>query len=79
MSCSDPVCFACVGTSVLFFLPTEYPVTADSMNWLVVVVGAVLAMGTLNWQYNSRHHFKGPPRHDEAVQYQENPFDMHKH
>lgn len=50
------------GTSCLFFLPTSYPVKADNMNWLVVVVAGVVFLASLNWIFNSRYHFKGPKR-----------------
>ena len=33
-----------------------------NMNWLVVVVGGCLFLGSANWVLSSRHHFKGPKR-----------------
>lgn len=33
------------GTAFLFFLPTEWPVTAEAMNYTCVIVGVVLLIG----------------------------------
>jgi amino acid transporter len=49
-------------TAVLFFLPTEYPVTNENMNWLCVVAPFVLLVGYLNWIFNSQYSFTGPRR-----------------
>ena len=50
------------GTACFFFFPTVGPVTTDTMNWVVVVIGGCMFLCGLNWVFNSRHHFKGPPR-----------------
>ena len=48
--------------TVLLLLPTSYPVTSSSMNYSIAVVGAVVLLGLLNWELNSKHVFTGPPR-----------------
>lgn len=51
-----------LGTSVILFLPTAYPVTTVNMNWSSAVVALFILIGAINWIFNSRHHFKGPVR-----------------
>jgi amino acid transporter len=58
-------CIWLLGTTCLFFFPTSYPITAKSMNWVIVVVFGCAIILALNWQYNSQYSFKGPPRHKE--------------
>jgi hypothetical protein len=52
------------GSSLLLFLPYEYPVTFGNFNWLCVVTAITFVAGTLNWLFNSRFSFKGPKRVD---------------
>lgn len=49
-------------TAILFFFPTEYPVTNENMNWLFAVVLFVMVVGILNWIFNSQYSFTGPKR-----------------
>ena len=55
-------------TTLLLLFPTTYPVTAQSMNYTCVAVGAVILFGILNWEMNSKNTFKGPPRSDDSVE-----------
>jgi amino acid transporter len=55
------------GTSCLLFFPVEDPVTAESMNWLIVVVGGVFLIGSVNWIFNSRVNFRGPVRLEDLL------------
>jgi amino acid transporter len=54
-------------TSVIQFLPLSSPVDQTTMNYSCVVVGAIIVFGLLNWQLNSKHHFKGPHRSDDDM------------
>ena len=57
-----------ISTSFLFFLPTTNPVTRDNMNYTVLIVGAVVVAGTINWIFNAKYFFTGPKRvFDEKV------------
>ena len=49
-------------TSVLLFLPDQYPMTVANMNWLCVIVPLTCVIGMINWQFYSRFYFKGPPK-----------------
>ena len=53
-----------MATSILFFLPTVYPVTVSNMNWTVVVVFGTLSIAALNWLFVARHTYSGPRRVD---------------
>ena len=46
--------------TVLFVLPGAAPVTAQSMNYTVVIVVAAAIYIFGNWYFNARHWFKGP-------------------
>jgi amino acid transporter len=54
-------------TTIILLLPTTYPVTSASMNFTVVAVGFVAFFGVINWEFNSKHTFRGPPRDDDNV------------
>ena len=56
------VLFCDLGTSLLFFLPTSYPITAQNMNWLIVVIAGVFICAFVNWHWNSKYNFRGPRR-----------------
>jgi amino acid transporter len=56
-----------LGTSTTFFFPTVYPITASSMNYSCVIVALIVAFGIVNWELNSKFHFRGPPRHHLTV------------
>jgi len=58
-------------TSMFFFWPTCYydctgnatnTVSADTMNYSVVVITFALIVGTIYWWAYARRHFTGPPR-----------------
>ncbi|TPX59596.1 hypothetical protein PhCBS80983_g02363 [Powellomyces hirtus] len=54
---------ACAWTAfitVLFVLPTGYPVTKENMNYAVVMVGFVVAFSMGWWILDARKWFKGP-------------------
>ena len=53
-------------TSVILFFPSSSPVTADSMNYAVVVVAGALLIAGIWWFAVARHNFKGPPRTDDG-------------
>ena len=61
-------CLWLFGTSFLLFLPVEYPVTSQSMNWLVIVFTFFFIVGAVNWIFNSRYYFKGPHRKDSTTE-----------
>jgi amino acid transporter len=46
--------------SVLFMLPTAYPITSADFNYTPVVVLGVLILVTIWWLASARHWFKGP-------------------
>ena len=48
--------------TVLAFLPTRYPYTVENFNWAFLVAILYGVLSALNWQFNSRHYFTGPPR-----------------
>jgi amino acid transporter len=54
-------------TTIILLLPTTYPITSASMNFTVVAVGFVTFFGVINWEFNSKHTFRGPPRDDDDV------------
>lgn len=49
-------------TSVLFFLPSQYPITAQNMNYTCVVVAGFAAISVFYWLVSARHNFVGPKR-----------------
>lgn len=54
-------------TTILLLLPTTYPVTAATMNYACVAVGATVIFGLLNWELNTKRTFVGPPRMSDAA------------
>jgi amino acid transporter len=53
------------GTSVMFTLPTVYPVTMENFNYTIVVLAGALCAAGIYWIGYARHTFKGPgPRYD---------------
>ena len=50
------VCFI----SILFMLPTAYPVTWSNFNYTPVAVLAVLGFASIWWLVSARHWFTGP-------------------
>ena len=53
-----------LGSSFFLLLPTEYPVTLQSMQWLVVVVAGIAVLAAGNWCFNPVK-FTGPKRTPE--------------
>jgi hypothetical protein len=53
------------GTACILLLPTESPITATNMNYTSVVAVGVIFFGILNWELNTKHHFKGTKRADD--------------
>jgi amino acid transporter len=51
-------------TSIFMFFPQEYPVTAQNMNYAVVIIGGILFIAALYWIISARHWFIGPKRTD---------------
>ncbi|KAK4055851.1 hypothetical protein OIO90_003106 [Microbotryomycetes sp. JL221] len=47
-------------TTVLFLFPPEYPTTASSMNYTIVVFGLVVIVAAVTWIFDGRKHFIGP-------------------
>jgi hypothetical protein len=46
------------------FFPAEYPVTKDSMNYAIVIIGGILIIAGIYWIISARHWFVGPKRTD---------------
>ncbi|KAK4249480.1 amino acid/polyamine transporter I [Corynascus novoguineensis] len=46
--------------SVIFFLPTEVPVTGENMNYAIVVFVFVLLFSSSFWYTHGRHYYTGP-------------------
>ena len=53
------VVWVCIIT-VLFVLPTAFPVTLANFNYTIVAVGVVTVGTALWWLVSARHWFKGP-------------------
>lgn len=51
-----------IASSVIFFLPLNYPVTSKNMNYTVVVVVGTLLIASLYWFVSARKFFVGPKR-----------------
>ncbi|KAK0845674.1 polyamine transporter tpo5 [Friedmanniomyces endolithicus] len=55
--------WACIWTlfvSIIFVMPTALPVTADTMNYAVVYLGAILFFSMLYWVVRGRKFYSGP-------------------
>lgn len=46
--------------TIVFIWPTAFPVDASNMNWTIVIVLAVLAVGGAYWALVARQSYKGP-------------------
>ncbi|WFD00945.1 hypothetical protein MYAM1_003701 [Malassezia yamatoensis] len=56
-------CIACAWVlfiTVILFFPAEPGPTPDSMNWAILLVGAIMGGSILFWFASARHWFKGP-------------------
>lgn len=49
-------------TSILFILPTQYPVTPDNMNFAIIPFAFVIGLATLAYLVSGRKWFTGPIR-----------------
>lgn len=61
--------------TVLFVLPGASPVTAQNMNYTVVIVAAAAIFIFGNWYFNARHWFKGPVANIDIEEQQHVPGD----
>ncbi|KAK0292873.1 polyamine transporter tpo5 [Friedmanniomyces endolithicus] len=55
--------WACIWTlfvSIIFVMPTALPVTADTMNYAIVYLGAILFFSMLYWVVRGRKFYTGP-------------------
>ncbi|KAG0293311.1 hypothetical protein BGZ97_005370 [Linnemannia gamsii] len=68
-------CVWIVIITVLFVLPGASPVTAENMNWTVVIVAAAAIFIFGNWYFNARHWFKGPVANIDIEEQQHIPGD----
>lgn len=55
-------CFWLFGSCFILILPLTSPVTIQSFNWTVVVVGGFIAIGSLYWLLYGSKNFRGPSR-----------------
>ncbi|CAG9952797.1 unnamed protein product [Clonostachys rosea f. rosea IK726] len=46
--------------TVVNFMPPFLPVTGDSMNYSIVVLGILFLVGGINWFLSARKHYQGP-------------------
>lgn len=46
--------------SVIFLFPTFYPVTADNMNYAIVIMGAIFVASGVYWVISGRKFYVGP-------------------
>jgi amino acid transporter len=51
-------------TSIFMFFPAQYPVTKDTMNYSIVIIGGILIIAAIYWIISARHWFVGPKRTD---------------
>ncbi|KAG0211167.1 hypothetical protein BGX33_004492 [Mortierella sp. NVP41] len=68
-------CVWIVIITVLFVLPGASPVTAQNMNYTVVIVAAAALYIFGNWYFNARHWFKGPVANIDIEEQQHIPGD----
>jgi amino acid transporter len=55
-----------LSTAVMAFFPSEYPITAGNMNWMIFIAFFVFVVSAFNWLVNSQYHFQGPHRYNES-------------
>ncbi len=53
-------------TSVILLFPFNYPITAENMNWTIVVCSGITIFAGLYWTFAVRKWFTGPPRMVDA-------------
>lgn len=49
-----------ISTSLIFFWPVSWPVSASNMNWTVVVVGGSAILSMIWWYAYAKYHYHGP-------------------
>jgi amino acid transporter len=49
--------------SIVLLFPYSYPVTADNMNYSIVIISGLGLIMYLAWEFGNKHTFKGPVRH----------------
>jgi amino acid transporter len=49
--------------AVILLFPYSYPVTADNMNYSVVIIGGIVILMHIAWECANKRTFKGPLRH----------------
>ncbi|CEG68328.1 hypothetical protein RMATCC62417_04617 [Rhizopus microsporus] len=64
--CGIIACIWIAFTSVLFILPTKYPVTPENMNFAIVPFVIVIGLAILAYMVSGRKWFTGPVRNVEA-------------
>ncbi|KAI8381066.1 amino acid permease-domain-containing protein [Radiomyces spectabilis] len=69
--CGIIACMWIAFTSVLFILPTQYPVTANNMNFAIVPFAAVIGIASLVYVFSGRKWFTGPVRNIDTIIVQE--------
>lgn len=65
--CGVIACLWILFTSVLFILPTQYPVTANNMNFALIPFAFVIGLATLVYAFSGRKWFTGPVRNIDPV------------
>lgn len=58
-----------VGTSILLLLPTQYPVTAESMNYTIIVIAGFSTISLVYWFTYAKDNFRGPKKGHSDVSY----------
>jgi amino acid transporter len=51
-----------IALTVLFCLPTVYPITSQTLNYTPVALGSILVLVLTYWVLSARKWFKGPVR-----------------
>lgn len=46
----------------MFLLPSQYPLTANNMNYTAHVLASACLVGGIYWLAFARHHYHGPRR-----------------
>jgi len=55
-------------TFVILLFPFNYPITAQNMNWTIVVCSGITIFAGFYWMFAVRQWFTGPPRMADAEQ-----------
>ncbi|KAI7887610.1 amino acid permease-domain-containing protein [Mucor mucedo] len=65
--CGIIACAWILFTSVLFILPTQYPITANNMNFAIAPFAFVIGLASLVYAFSGRNWFTGPVRNIDTV------------